>query len=219
MKQAGIGRTAAIRVEPDGQFRPWLRFVAAGERGAAAFRCGNELHGGGGKAAADPDAEQLARQGLAGRGVARPLDQPGQGLAEAEVAWQQRRRIGPLGGGGPRARDADNHSGGLQPTRPPGLQRPVAVNGICRVHLLRRRHHADQQVGGVVGGRRWRARTAGAGRQQAVGDHQGDPHPQIAARLAEDIGKALAEGISSQGIAHARKVGLRSGDRQMFFSK
>ncbi|MFO1156068.1 MAG: hypothetical protein U1E43_04530 [Rhodospirillales bacterium] len=147
VEQAGIGRTARARVEPDGQ-SPRRRFVAAVDQGAAAFcRRGNELHCGGGKAAADPDAEQLARQRraqVAGSRAARSAAPAPRRSAGGPAAAQTDRP--------PRRRRAaavvrDDHARGFQRSRPPWLQRPVAVDGIGRVHLLRRRHprSADQR--------------------------------------------------------------------------
>ncbi len=202
VQHAGIGAAAAFGIEPGGRAGAGCQLVALADEGAAAVRPGRELNGGHRKAATEPDPEQLAGQRPAGGLVAGMGQEPGECLAEAGAAGEKRRGFGRRRGA-VRHRPADDDAGPARFAGNAGRhQRAIAANGIDGVRLLWCRQHADQEIGGVIGGRRRCTGAARPRRHQPARDHQGDTHPQIAAGLPQDLGEAFAERVAAQAIDH-----------------
>ena len=164
-----VGGAAPVGIEPGRWPSAFRQLVTLRENGPPPFRPRRKLHGGDGKAAAEPDAEQLAGQCPAATGIARLPQQAGQHITKTRPAGEQRqlRKVCDLAARRRARHDSGTASFAGQHRR---QQLTIATDRIDRVRLPRRGHHPDQQVGGVVGGGGWRARPTRARRHQPAGD-------------------------------------------------
>ncbi len=196
MIETGIRGAVPFRVEPDGRVGARGRLITLGDEVALSLGPGAQLHRAHRIAAADLDPEQVPHQvspGLRPRGK---LQQPDQDVPEGTVTGEQRQR-------GRRVRMlrrepwAQGYAGGCGVRCADRRAQPfVAADGVDRVGLPGGSHGTEQELGGIVRGRRWRATAPWTRRYQAARNQHGYAKTQVATGLAEDLGQPLAELIS-----------------------
>ena len=206
VKQAGIGSAAPVGIKPCGGAAACRHLVALGQNAAPAVRPARNLHGSDGKAAADPDAKQLLRKQGACPAVAGVIEQMGERGTEGKPSGEERYRR-TIFGRCSVTRRANADAGCSRIAGKGGrLQSAIAADRIDGVALLRRRHDADEKIGGVVGRCRRRAWAAWAGRNKPLRDHERDTEANIAPRQIEDLGKPLTELIPAHRCDHRQRV-------------